>query len=196
VLDHIIRNTNIIDCIGRYIPTKRYSGPSRALMTIQLLLSNRALSFHKTFGIFGFPDSQFNAYLPAVDANLFEDAAGVKVNIAWCLHLVNFFRHHLTNPEESSLIEEYQDLDKASEGRSLPQYWKEQLTDEETERKPLGKHWKGTYGTSPEQNQKDNYANLYQLILIVRRCLSFAAVPQVRPCSLIAMLIFETKRFR
>jgi hypothetical protein len=121
------------------------------LTTIQLILSNRSLSFCRPFDkVHGFPDAQFAAYLPAshTAANLFSDSAAFKVNVEWCLNIVNFFRYHLIGHEEASLVDAYQELDDLSEGRDLPQYWKEQLSDDNTVRKPLGKHWKGTYGTS------------------------------------------------
>jgi hypothetical protein len=157
VLDLFIRNTNLLDCIGKgaRLP-KDKDVPARLLTTIQLVLSNRSISFYKPFGtIFGFPDAQFAAYLPAAHAkgSLFSDTAAFKVNVEWCLNIVNFFRHHLIGREECSLIDAYRDLDTLSNGHSLPQYWKEQLTDgESTIRKPLGKNWKGTYGKRSQWN--------------------------------------------
>jgi hypothetical protein len=147
VLDHIIRNTSLLDCIGLYF-SKKNKAPRRLLTIIQLVLSNRSLCFFKPFTrIYGFPDAQKAAYLPAVSENLLQDPYGCKINVDWCLHLVNFFRHHLLGIEESGLIGAYKELNSASGGRNLPQYWKEQLgEDEEGTRKPLGKSWKGTYG--------------------------------------------------
>jgi hypothetical protein len=124
--------------------------PARLLTTIQLVLSNRSLSFFKPLDtIYGFPDAQFAAYLPATHAkgNMFSDTAAFKVNVEWCLNIVNFFRHHLIGRDEFSMMDAYQELDTISKGRNLPQYWKEQLTDDQSStRKPLGQHWKGTYG--------------------------------------------------
>lgn len=75
---------------------------------------------------------------------LFAGKQGMEANIPWALHAVNFFRNHLLKEEEHTLYDAYRDLNDTMEGINLPQFWKRRLTNDAV---PLGKHWKGSYGT-------------------------------------------------
>lgn len=142
ILDQIILNTNLLDCIG-----ETFAPPTRLLATIQLALSSRCLRFVKDSHVYGFPSSQQAAYLSAAKSNgrLFIDDAMLQVNVHWALHLVNFFRYHMMRNIEATLYEPYRHLDENSGGIDLPQFWKGQLTDADIGA-PLGENWKGTYG--------------------------------------------------
>ncbi|KAF2431155.1 hypothetical protein EJ08DRAFT_660302 [Tothia fuscella] len=169
VLDQFLLNTNVLDVICTLNPRAPAPAPqpqhnallasrrsanhgvppqrvpiTRLLTMIQLVLSSRSLRFLKEAPVMGFPESQKQAYMPAHLQGLFSDAALTRVNVKWCLHVVNFFRYHMMRRDEATLFQPYKDLDEGSDGLELPQFWKKQLTNEH-DPIPLGKHWKGTY---------------------------------------------------
>ena len=68
----------------------------------------------------------------------------MKINTIFLLHIVNFFKYHLTNETEDTLFRAYSQLGNSQkprawdgplqQGRGIPGV------------KKLGRHWKGSYG--------------------------------------------------
>jgi len=65
-----------------------------------LLLTHKSLTEEP---IFRFGTSQELAYACADLQPVFRASAGTQINLAWLLHVANFFRYHLTEASEGTL---------------------------------------------------------------------------------------------
>jgi hypothetical protein len=86
--------------------------------------------------VYNFPRSQAAAYASDALAPMFS-ADGLQVNVEWCLHAVNFFRHHLRAGD--GVLRPHFD---AMPPTAVPQMWAAPLSATYPE---LGRLWNGTY---------------------------------------------------
>jgi len=109
------------------------------MTALQLVLSH--YSFDQSLGLktWGFPDSQQAAYSSVASMPMFVGFNKLQVNLVWVLHIMNFFKYHITSSSEHTLFEQFAML----ESWEKPQEWKSQLKGGTY---TLGKFWKGTYG--------------------------------------------------
>jgi hypothetical protein len=82
--------------------------------------------------------SQYQAYDTPARQPMFCGKYKQDVNLRWLLHVVNFFKYHLTVNAEGLLAHHYKDL----EADQFPQPWEGRI---EPGTKPLKSHWKGAY---------------------------------------------------
>ncbi|MCJ1223689.1 hypothetical protein MMC12_000332 [Toensbergia leucococca] len=106
--------------------------------TIQLLFTHWTLELPSCRRTYGFPTSQQVVYSHPNTCPMFLDSHMRKVNIEYLLHVANFFKYHLTLPEEATLYHLFQEL----EDDEKPRGWQGRL---EQGPKKLGSHWKGSY---------------------------------------------------
>ncbi|KAI9814490.1 MAG: hypothetical protein M1832_005896 [Thelocarpon impressellum] len=114
--------------------------------TVQLALTHLALDLTLGFSTRNFETSQRAAYQHRRFAPLLLDTEEGALNVDWLLHVVNFFRYHLTCKEEDTLYPLYREL----AGGERPQGWEGKLKDPFRDGEGLGMlgtHWKGSYGT-------------------------------------------------
>ena len=108
---------------------------------MQLALTHWSLDLSLNNLTFGFAESQSQVFGHPDKFPLFLNGEMDKVNVKYLLHIVNFFKYHMTKQEEASLYPYYSEL--TNELR--PKAWTEPLHQGVKE---LGSHWKGTYGKS------------------------------------------------
>jgi hypothetical protein len=103
-----------------------------------------------------FDISQYQAYATPAQQPIFCGKYKQDVNLRWLLHVVNFFKYHLTAGDEGLLAHHYKDL----ETDQYPQPW-EGLIEPGT--KPLKSHWKGAYSKLilVIPNNADTYCSLH-----------------------------------
>jgi len=85
-----------------------------------------------------FDISQYQAYSTPAQQPIFVGKYKQDVNLRWLLHVVNFFKYHLTAEDEGLLAHHYKDL----EFDQYPKPWEGRI---EPGTKPLKSHWKGAY---------------------------------------------------
>lgn len=86
-----------------------------------------------------FPDSQQVAYATAASRPIFTGQRGYEIDMDWCMHMVNFWKYHLTREVEMTLYNDFSTLVAGDR----PKAWKKKLT---TGPQKLGQFWKGSYG--------------------------------------------------
>ena len=114
------------------------------LQTLQLVLTHLELDIGsaKANPPLGLAYSQFAVYCHPDDFPMFNFDFKWQVSINLLLHIANFWKHHMTRKDESTLYELFSQLQE----HEKPKAWKSRLVQgDDVER--LGKHWKGTYGT-------------------------------------------------
>jgi hypothetical protein len=107
---------------------------------IQLCLTPISLNprFCNKYKVSHFDLSQYQAYDTPARQPIFCGRYKQDVNVRWLLHVVNFFKFHLTTNNEGLLAHHYQDL----ESDQFPQPWEGRI---EPGTKPLKSHWRGAY---------------------------------------------------
>jgi hypothetical protein len=107
---------------------------------IQLCLTPISLNprFCHKYKVSHFDLSQYQAYDTPARQPIFCGKYKQDVNLRWLLHVVNFFKYHLTALDEGLLAYHYKDL----ESDQFPQPWEGRI---EAGTKPLNSHWKGAY---------------------------------------------------
>lgn len=130
-----IRRSNVLRCVLR----TRGRGSHGLLQTIQLLLLPWSLEFAPECPTLGFTKSQQVVYSHPERYPLFMDKYKTLVNITFLLHISNFFKYHMTQPQEATLFNPFHDL----EDEEKPKMWQSHL---EQGTSKLGKSWKGSYG--------------------------------------------------
>lgn len=88
----------------------------------------------------GFQDSQCAVYSHPRKVPLIGDVI-FNVNTQFLMHLVNFFRQHLTQASEHTLYELFRELGD----HEKPRAWDSKLYNGPGVKK-LGRYWKGTFG--------------------------------------------------
>lgn len=117
-------------------------------------LNPRFCSMHK---VSHFDLSQYQAYDTPARQPMFCGKYKQDVNLRWLLHVVNFFKYHLTAVDEGLLAHHYKDL----ESDQFPQPWEGRV---EAGTKPLKSHWKGAYSKLMSLNAcevTDTYCSLH-----------------------------------
>ena len=110
------------------------------LLTIQLVLGYRSLIlFPRIHATYGFPVSQHVVYAHPKAQPMFLDENMRKVNVEYLLHIVNFFKYHMTREEEATLYPFLCNLEDSEK----PRRWEGRLTQGV---KQIGSSWKGSYG--------------------------------------------------
>jgi len=107
---------------------------------VQLCLTPISLNprFCHKYKVSHFDLSQYQAYDTPARQPIFCGKYKQDVNLRWLLHVVNFFKYHLTALDEGLLASHYQDL----EPDQFPQPWEGRI---EPGTKSLKSHWKGAY---------------------------------------------------
>ena len=115
------------------------------LQTLQLVLTHLQLNIPSVRAnqALGFAYSQSVVYSHPDDFPMFSANGNWQISTNLLLHIAKFFKHHLTQQDESTLYELFSQL-KAYE---KPKAWDSRLV-QGGDVKKLGKHWKGTYGKS------------------------------------------------
>ncbi|KAL1634968.1 hypothetical protein SLS56_002052 [Neofusicoccum ribis] len=142
-----ISRSDIIDNIFRPRPSSRKPKKddgedekepqySPLLAAIQILCIPTILKEPRN--LYGFPDSQKEAYSTIVKAPIFGGFNKLEINMVWLLHVMNFFKYHIGNAGENTLFEPFGKLERAEK----PFYWQGPIHNGPQE---LGVHWKGTY---------------------------------------------------
>ena len=126
-----------------YHSLKEKTNMNPRLQTIQLVLTHLELQIPsgKASPTRGFAYSQCAVYAHPDDFPMFSTDGIWQISTNFLLHVVNFFKHHLTQKDEHTLYELFSEL-KAHE---KPKAWSSRLVQGQGVKK-LGKHWKGTYG--------------------------------------------------
>ena len=128
--------SHVLSCLNR---DDRTFNP--ALKTLQLTLTHLLLDPSLSLGTIGFEYSQKAVYEHPAKQPLFRGQNYSKVNIELIMHTVNFFKHHMMNPDAQTLYELYHEL----EDHERPQPWNSRLQQCPGVAK-LGRYWKGSYG--------------------------------------------------
>lgn len=135
-LAHFVRNHGILR--EALLPRSDSKSAEPLLHTIRVMLSHLNLDFRLCGESYGFPDSQLMVYRSSVAQPIFLDPSKQKVDMLYVLHLVNFFKYHMTRRHEYTLFDEY----TAMGDLERPQAWRSQIKAGSSK---LGRHWKGTY---------------------------------------------------
>lgn len=109
------------------------------IYAIQLCLT--AVSLNPRFcdsKVSHFDISQYQSYNTPARQPIFVGKFKQDINLRWLLHVVNFFKHHLTVADEGLLAHYYSDL----EADQFPQPWEGRIKPGTS---PLQTHWKGAY---------------------------------------------------
>jgi hypothetical protein len=117
-------------------------------------LNPRFCSMHK---VSHFDLSQYQAYDTPARQPMFCGKYKQDVNLRWLLHVVNFFKYHLTAVDEGLLAHHYKDL----ESDQFPQPWEGRV---EAGTKSLKSHWKGAYSkliSVSAREVTDKYCSLH-----------------------------------
>ena len=124
-------------------PVYRRCDVNPLMLTLQLVFTRWQLDLAIGYFTYGFGYSKHAVYGDPYKYPLFLDQDSMKINTIFCLHIVNFFKYHLTNEKENTLFEAYSQLEKSQR----PQAWNGQLQQGRgiPGVKKLGKHWKGSY---------------------------------------------------
>ena len=141
-----------MECIKRFVyshsilnnlfrPTNaRAHLKSRLLSAIQLCFAHWSFDLQLLPPTYGFPYSQFFVYSAAVRMPIFTSNSSLeKVNIEFVLHIMNFFKYHMTQKTENTLYDAYSALAQAEQ----PGPWRSKLREGCYK---IGQHWRGTYG--------------------------------------------------
>lgn len=83
-----------------------------------------------------FPVSQGAVYSSIKDEPMFHGKNSIEINMPLVAHTLNFFKHHLTRPEEA-MYHTYKAM-----GDEKPKAWRKRLVDGA---QALGKRWAGVY---------------------------------------------------
>ncbi|KAI9700178.1 MAG: hypothetical protein M1820_006846 [Bogoriella megaspora] len=118
--------------------SKKDGRPHPLLTTIQLMLTPFILSPDHLSTTWSADYSQKAVYESPAKQPVITGRNKDRVNVEWLLHVINFFKGHLTREEETTLFESYSDLTR----QELPRMWNEQL---DNKPKKLPKSWIGTY---------------------------------------------------
>lgn len=113
------------------------------LQVLQLVLTHVELNIPaaRVNPALGFEYSQFAVYRHPDEFPMFNAAGTWRISTNLLLHIANFFKHHLTKKDESTLYELFIQL----RTHEKPKAWNSRLVQGNGVQK-LGKHWKGTYG--------------------------------------------------
>lgn len=107
------------------------------LICAQLLLQENVFKY----SICSFEESQLLMYVHHITGKqpMFRhESGGLRVNMDWALHCVNFFRHHIVGQEWGSLRQSMDELDV----EERPSAWRTPL---ENGLSSFPRNWKGTY---------------------------------------------------
>lgn len=134
-----VKKTNFLAEFIRFpmIPVT-FSPAARLFNIVRLVLSY--LSFRTVHGCFMFGISQRTVYMTSYAEPVFLGNNLESVNARWLLHVVNFFRHHITTPSEATLWRAYLDLGDFYK----PRPWQGKLP-VSTEPRMIGPSWKGSH---------------------------------------------------
>lgn len=133
----MVYSTNLLHEV--FIPKRARTAPHQLMVALQLVLAHHSLDQCLQLDTFGFPDSQQAVYASVAAAPIFVGFNKLSVNLVWVLHVLNFFKYHMTRQSEQTLFEQFGALEEWEK----PQAWKSQLKEGAHK---LGKFWKGTYG--------------------------------------------------
>ena len=112
--------------------------------TIQVVLTHFQLDLALAPRTIGFQDSQTVVYSHPNRNRLFRGKSFNQVNIDMLMHVVNFFKFHLTSPTASTLFQHFSLLNNDE----APAAWNTKL-DPGSRVKTLGKRWLGCCGKNP-----------------------------------------------
>lgn len=117
------------------------------MQTLQLVFTHWQVDQSLGFRTHSFEFSQQAVYSTAQKWPLFLDKFSTKVNVEYLLHIVNFFKHHMTgfNEQMFDIVSELEEDEK-------PGPWDRKLFQGPGVKK-LGKYWKGAYGESAIRTQ-------------------------------------------
>ena len=113
------------------------------LQTLQLVLAHLELSIPSSRAnpMLGFGYSQYAVYSHPDAFPMFNVTGTWQISTNLLLHIVDFFKQHLTLEGESILYDLFSQLKE----HEKPKFWNSRLVEGAQK---LGKHWKGTYGKS------------------------------------------------
>ena len=114
------------------------------MLTLQLVFTHWQLDLSMRPLTYGFGYSKHAVYGSPEKYPLFLDVDCMNMNTMFLLHIVNFFKYHLTNEKEDTLFKAYSQL----ENGQMPRAWDGPLQQGRgiAGVKKLGRHWKGSYG--------------------------------------------------
>ena len=120
--------------------TARTHLKSRLFSAIQLCFAHWSFDLQLLPPTYGFPYSQFFVYSAAMRMPIFIGNPPLEnINLEFILHIMNFFKYHMTQKSENTLFDAYSALSQAEQ----PGTWR--FKPREGCYK-IGQHWKGTYG--------------------------------------------------
>ncbi|KAI9814399.1 MAG: hypothetical protein M1827_003255 [Pycnora praestabilis] len=148
-LESFMRRTNLVHDLFLNGGFRTGIGSDQLFLTVQLLFAHCSLNLAFNAISYAGDLSQKAVYEDNKMEPIFLGKSQGEVNVEWLLHVVNFFKYHMTCKEICTLLPIYEDL----EDKEKPKAWKKKL---ERGVKKLGKSWKGSYG-------KETRADLYTL---------------------------------
>ena len=144
-----LRSSKNLECITKFVyshgildsivpsqPAKTIK--SRLLEAIQLCLAHWNYDLNLASPVADFQISQKAVYSNALEMPLFLCEYTYKINFEYILHIVNFFKLHLTQESEITLFDAFEAMDE----KERPGPWTFQPRQGSYR---IGKHWKGTY---------------------------------------------------
>ena len=134
-----IKASNLLD--NNCFDVHRSDHKGRFLQTIQLVFAHWQFDLSVRSQVNGFGYSQQIVYSHPNKVLLFLDKRGT-INIEYLLHVLNFFKHHMTSEQEGILHPWLQELEKWKR----PGAWERPLS-QSLSVKMLKPSWKGSYGT-------------------------------------------------
>lgn len=118
-------------------------GATLLLEAVQLLFVPWSLEFSLDYPTWDFPKSQANAYSHPDILPMF-GIFRANVNLGLILHISNFFKYHMTSPEEATLFYPFKELAEDQK----PRAWEGPIVQGV---RAIGRSWKGSYGKSLRQ---------------------------------------------
>lgn len=110
-----------------------------SLAAVRLMCAHFLFDLEETKNnVFAIEESQKAVYAPTNLAPIYIGEKMEFVNMEWALHCLNFFRHHMTDPDTFSLFDTMQNLDVSQK----PSPWRGPL---KSDSNSLSNCWKGTY---------------------------------------------------
>ena len=139
-LYRFVQSSNLLDSL--LIGVHKSQEESRLMQTIQVVLTHLQLDLHIRSPSQGFGLSQQAIYCLPSKMPLFLDKKGT-VNMEFMLHIVNFFKYHMTCETENTLYPLLCDLMK----HERPRAWEGPIKNDAVPKMP-GLQWRGSYGES------------------------------------------------
>ncbi|KAI9748852.1 MAG: hypothetical protein M1835_007090 [Candelina submexicana] len=135
-LHQIVLRTNLLHDVFRNGYYKVCA--SELLLTLQLALTHWSFDPKLQAPTYGWEFSQKVVYQPTDEAPVFSGTDNLSVNMAWLLHVANFFKYHLTRRDNCSLYYPFLDL----EHYERPGAWRRKI---QGGLPKVGKYWRGIY---------------------------------------------------